>query len=89
VPQLALRFRAPNFLRNTPGIFKSTDDVPSVPAALPGVVARGGANDYDRRRVLVTNRAFSGCSSAWLERLLWEQEVARSNRVTPTWESSE
>ena len=25
----------------------------------------------------------SGRSSAWLERLLWEQEVARSNRVAP------
>lgn len=30
------------------------------------------------------NRSFSGCSSAWLERLVWDQEVARSNRVTPT-----
>src|SRR6478672_2767890 len=28
--------------------------------------------------------AFTGCSSAWLERLLWEQEVAGSNPVTPT-----
>lgn len=27
----------------------------------------------------------SGRSSAWLERLLWEQEVARSNRVAPTY----
>lgn len=26
----------------------------------------------------------SGCSSAWLERLLWEQEVACSNLVIPT-----
>lgn len=26
----------------------------------------------------------SGRSSAWLEHLLWEQEVARSNRVAPT-----
>ncbi len=26
----------------------------------------------------------AGRSSAWLERLLWEQEVARSNRVAPT-----
>ncbi len=25
----------------------------------------------------------TGRSSAWLERLLWEQEVARSNRVAP------
>ena len=28
--------------------------------------------------------AKTGRSSAWLERLLWEQEVARSNRVAPT-----
>ena len=25
-----------------------------------------------------------GCSSAWLERLVWDQEVACSNHVTPT-----
>ena len=29
----------------------------------------------------------AGRSSAWLERLLWEQEVARSNRVAPTYKS--
>ena len=28
--------------------------------------------------------AFSGCGSAWLERLVWDQEVAGSNPVTPT-----
>ena len=26
---------------------------------------------------------FAGCSSAWLERLVWDQEVAGSNPVTP------
>ena len=26
----------------------------------------------------------SGCSSAWLEHLVWDQEVAGSNPVTPT-----
>ena len=26
----------------------------------------------------------SGCGSAWLERLIWDQEVAGSNPVTPT-----
>jgi hypothetical protein len=26
----------------------------------------------------------SGYSSAWLERLVWDQEVACSNRVAPT-----
>lgn len=25
----------------------------------------------------------SGCGSAWLERLIWDQEVAGSNPVTP------
>ena len=29
------------------------------------------------------NKTITGCSSAWLERLVWDQEVARSNRVTP------
>ena len=27
---------------------------------------------------------FAGCSSAWLERLVWDQEVAGSNPVIPT-----
>ena len=27
---------------------------------------------------------FAGCGSAWLERLVWDQEVAGSNPVTPT-----
>ena len=27
---------------------------------------------------------FTGCGSAWLERLVWDQEVAGSNPVTPT-----
>ena len=30
----------------------------------------------------------SGCGSAWLERLVWDQEVAGSNPVTPTTDSS-
>ncbi len=25
----------------------------------------------------------TGCGSAWLERLIWDQEVAGSNPVTP------
>ena len=33
---------------------------------------------------IILVRSESGRSSAWLERLLWEQEVARSNRVAPT-----
>ena len=28
-------------------------------------------------------RAYPGCGSAWLERLVWDQEVAGSNPVTP------
>ena len=27
----------------------------------------------------------TGCGSAWLERLIWDQEVAGSNPVTPTY----
>ena len=30
------------------------------------------------------NRLVTGCGSAWLERLIWDQEVAGSNPVTPT-----
>ena len=29
------------------------------------------------------NNKTSGCGSAWLERLVWDQEVAGSNPVTP------
>ncbi len=35
------------------------------------------------------NLRFPGCSSAWPERLLWEQEVAGSNPVTPIFVSIE
>ena len=28
-------------------------------------------------------KALTGCGSAWLERLVWDQEVAGSNPVTP------
>ena len=30
----------------------------------------------------------TGCGSAWLERLVWDQEVAGSNPVTPTYHAS-
>ena len=30
------------------------------------------------------DKSTSGCGSAWLERLIWDQEVAGSNPVTPT-----
>ena len=29
------------------------------------------------------NKHNTGCGSAWLERLVWDQEVAGSNPVTP------
>ena len=31
-----------------------------------------------------TRKQITGCGSAWLERLVWDQEVAGSNPVTPT-----
>ena len=36
---------------------------------------------FKRRNLL--RLFFSGCGSAWLERLVWDQEVAGSNPVTP------
>ena len=38
---------------------------------------------YSIRR-LWFNLNLTGCGSAWLERLIWDQEVAGSNPVTPT-----
>ena len=36
-----------------------------------------------RNRANARNK--TGCGSAWLERLIWDQEVAGSNPVTPTY----
>ena len=33
---------------------------------------------------ITTQKQKTGCGSAWLERLVWDQEVAGSNPVTPT-----
>ena len=32
---------------------------------------------------ITTQKQKTGCGSAWLERLVWDQEVAGSNPVTP------
>ena len=32
---------------------------------------------------LIQKKHHRGCGSAWLERLVWDQEVAGSNPVTP------
>ena len=34
-------------------------------------------------REIKSLKAPTGCGSAWLERLIWDQEVAGSNPVTP------
>ena len=39
---------------------------------------QGEGRGFESRLVLL-----SGCGSAWLERLIWDQEAAGSNPVTP------
>ena len=39
---------------------------------------------YNDKCVQETVKNLTGCGSAWLERLVWDQEVAGSNPVTPT-----
>ena len=36
-----------------------------------------------QHRQIITEQDITGCGSAWLERLVWDQEVAGSNPVTP------
>ena len=33
---------------------------------------------------ITTRKQKTGCGSVWLERLVWDQEAASSNLVTPT-----
>ena len=37
-----------------------------------------------RKSIWLIFKESTGCGSAWLERLIWDQEVAGSNPVTPT-----
>ena len=53
------------------------------------VISAGNKNREDQKQELIqVKHGFhlnsTGCSSAWLERALWEREVAGSNPVTPT-----
>ncbi len=36
------------------------------------------------KKIQIAVQSTPGCGSAWLERLIWDQEVAGSNPVTPT-----
>src|SRR5262245_14215307 len=36
------------------------------------------------RRLCILQSSVSGCSSVWLERMVWDHEVAGSSPVTPT-----
>ena len=38
-----------------------------------------------RKQQITKRQTPPGCGSAWLERLVWDQEVAGSNPVTPTY----
>ena len=42
----------------------------------------GGQGEAEKRESQALNKS-PGCGSAWLERLVWDQEVAGSNPVTP------
>ena len=46
------------------------------------LVAAGDTKETQSRRDKEI-KLISGCGSAWLERLVWDQEVAGSNPVTP------
>ena len=52
------------------------------------MVGKNGGERFQLRfyeAFLIVSRSFlTGRSSAWLERLVWVQQVARSNRVAPT-----
>ena len=42
------------------------------------------AAENKRKRHHIECQHITGCGSVWLERLVWDQEVAGSNPVTPT-----
>ena len=50
------------------------------------ILASRGKREAKQKKF--AGKQIPGCGSAWLERLIWDQEVAGSNPVTPTYNLS-
>ena len=48
------------------------------------IITLASSERRKRKSIWLIFKESTGCGSAWLERLIWDQEVAGSNPVTPT-----